>query len=303
MNANISELGKNLISILFTDLYNKNRDSYSLITKKCPGSLQEIVNSVLGESSGGGVKKVGYVNYVGDGIVRARGLSSAMIGEMVEVNDSIQGIVLNLEEDWVGVVLLGDWQRVEEGSQVVSTGRLASVDVGPAFLGRIVDAVAQPVDGKGSISSDSRRLVESVAPGIILRKSVCEPLQTGVVAIDALIPIGRGQRELIIGDRQTGKTAIVIDAIVNQVDSEVVCVYVAIGQKASSVSSVIATLDRVVAGFNEPKRGGAASDSGLNFFTGRPLDYTIVVAANADSAASLQYLAPYRYIFSRILYA
>jgi F-type H+-transporting ATPase subunit alpha len=311
-------------------------------TKKDAKKLRAIVDEVFGHVRAGRTtsatsvsgtprpfrrQSVGRVIYVGDGIARVKGLSRAMSGEVVEVGSGsrTKGLVLNLEEDWVGVVLLGDWQGIIEGDSVTATGRLAEVMVGPAFLGRVVDAGAIPIDGYSPISDGQgvpmscrglgTRLLESKAPGIILRQSVCEPLQTGVVAIDSLIPIGRGQRELIIGDRQTGKTSIVIDAILNQTDSRVVCVYVAVGQKASSVSSVIALLGRSRKTSQKIYDAPQKYDKDLKpgeeigqeqkeeedpkayldgkFFTGRPLDYTIVVAANADAPASMQYLAPY----------
>ncbi|MEM8503496.1 MAG: F0F1 ATP synthase subunit alpha [Cyanobacteria bacterium P01_D01_bin.1] len=213
---------------------------------------------------------VGTVLQVGDGIARIYGLDNTMAGELLEFEDGTIGIALNLEEDNVGAVMMGTGRQVLEGSTVKSTGKIASVPVGEAMLGRVVDTLGRPVDGKGDIETSESRLIESMAPGIIDRKSVYEPLQTGITAIDAMIPIGRGQRELIIGDRQTGKTAIAIDTILNQADQDVICVYVAIGQKASSVAQVIGVLE---------ERGA--------------LDYTVVVAANANDPAALQYLAPY----------
>ncbi len=213
---------------------------------------------------------VGTVLQVGDGIARIYGLEQAMAGELLEFEDGSIGIALNLEEDDVGAVLMGTGRGIEEGSSVKSTGRIAQVPVGDALIGRVVDALGRPLDGKGDISTSETRLLESMAPGIIARKSVCEPLQTGITAIDSMIPIGRGQRELIIGDRQTGKTAIAIDTILNQKTENVICVYVAIGQKASTVANIVNVL----------RERGA-------------LDYTIVVAANANDPASLQYLAPY----------
>ena len=216
------------------------------------------------------VSNVGTVLQVGDGIARIYGLENAMASELLEFEDGTIGIALNLEEDNVGAVLMGDGINIKEGSSVTATGKIASVPVGEAMLGRVVDALARPIDGKGDIQASESRLIDSPAPGIIARKSVYEPLQTGITAIDAMIPIGRGQRELIIGDRQTGKTAIAIDTILNQKSEDVVCVYVAIGQKASSVAQVVDVL----------RERGA-------------LDYTIVVAANANDPAPLQYLAPY----------
>ncbi|XFA71913.1 F0F1 ATP synthase subunit alpha [Thermosynechococcaceae cyanobacterium Okahandja] len=216
------------------------------------------------------VDNVGTVLQVGDGIARVYGLDKVMASELVEFEDGTVGIALNLEEDNVGVVLMGAGLGIEEGSTVRATGKIASIPVGDKVVGRVVDALMRPIDGKGEIEATATRLLESPAPGIVQRKSVCEPLQTGITAIDAMIPIGRGQRELIIGDRQTGKTAVAIDTILNQKGQDVICVYVAIGQKASSVAQVVNVL----------RERGA-------------LDYTIVVAANASDPAALQYLAPY----------
>mgnify|MGYP001791736269 CR=1 FL=1 len=216
------------------------------------------------------VSNVGTVLQVGDGIARIYGLEKAMAGELLEFEDGTVGIALNLEEDNVGAVLMGDGRAIQEGSSVTSTGKIAEIPVGDAMLGRVVDSLARPIDGKGDVQTTETRLIESPAPGIIQRKSVYEPLQTGITAIDAMIPVGRGQRELIIGDRQTGKTAIAIDTILNQKTEDVVCVYVAVGQKASSVAQIVDVL----------RERGA-------------LEYTIVVAANANDPAPLQYLAPY----------
>ena len=216
------------------------------------------------------IENVGTVLQVGDGIARVYGLEQAMAGELLEFEDKTVGIALNLENDNVGAVLMGTGLDILEGSAVRSTGKIAQVPVGDGFLGRVVNALAIPIDGKGDIASSESRLVESMAPGIITRKSVCEPVQTGITAIDAMIPIGRGQRELIIGDRQTGKTSVALDTIINQKTEDVICVYVAIGQKASSVASIVSTLE---------ERGA--------------LSYTIIVAANADDPATLQYIAPY----------
>ncbi len=216
------------------------------------------------------VSNVGTVLQIGDGIARIYGLQKAMAGELVEFEDGTEGIALNLEDDNVGVVLMGEALGVQEGSTVKATGKIASVPVGDAMLGRVVNPLGQPVDGNGEIATSDSRLIESLAPGIIKRKSVHEPMQTGITSIDAMIPIGRGQRELIIGDRQTGKTAIAIDTIINQKGQDVVCVYVAVGQKSASVAQVVEVL----------REKGA-------------LDYTIVVNASASEAAALQYLAPY----------
>nr|YP_009332940.1 ATP synthase CF1 alpha subunit [Membranoptera tenuis]AKL79196.1 ATP synthase CF1 alpha subunit [Membranoptera tenuis] len=218
------------------------------------------------------VANVGTVLQVSDGIARVYGLDEVMAGELLQFEDSDQtiGIALNLETDNVGVVLMGDGRNLLEGSSVKSTGQIAQIPVGDNFLGRVVNPLAKPIDGKGSPNTTETRLIESYAPGIIGRQSVCEPLQTGITAIDAMIPIGRGQRELIIGDRQTGKTAVALDTIINQKGQDVICVYVAIGQKASSVAQVVSVLE---------EKGA--------------LDYTIIVAANADDPATLQYIAPY----------
>ena len=216
------------------------------------------------------VSNVGTVLQVGDGIARIYGLDQAMAGELLEFEDGTVGIALNLEEDNVGAVLMGNGINIPEGSTVKATGKIAQVPVGDAMVGRIVDALGQPLDGKGEINTSESRLVESSAPGIIDRRSVYEPMQTGITAIDAMIPIGRGQRELIIGDRQTGKTAVAVDTIINQKGGDVICVYVAVGQKASTVAQVAGTLE----------------DKGA-------LDYTIIVAANANDPATLQWLAPY----------
>jgi F-type H+-transporting ATPase subunit alpha len=216
------------------------------------------------------VDNIGTVLQVGDGIARVYGLDQCMSGELLEFEDKTIGIALNLENDNVGVVLMGNGRQILEGSTVKSTGKIAQIPVGDAFLGRVVNALAMPIDGKGEIVPSDSRLVESMAPGIISRKSVCEPLQTGITSIDAMIPIGRGQRELIIGDRQTGKTSIAVDTIINQKTSEVVCVYVGIGQKASTVAQVVNVLEEKNA-----------------------MAYTIIVSASANDPATLQYIAPY----------
>jgi F-type H+-transporting ATPase subunit alpha len=214
----------------------------------------------------------GKVVQIGDGIARVSGLDRVMVGELVEFADKDKtiGIALNLEIGNVGVILMGAGRDIVEGTLVTATGKIAEVPVGDAFLGRVVDGLARPIDGKGGISSEEARLIETVAPGIIERKSVCEPVQTGITAIDSMIPIGRGQRELIIGDRQTGKSSVAIDTILNQKGEDVICVYVAIGQKASSVAAVCTALEG---------RGA--------------IGYTIIVSANADDPATLQYVAPY----------
>lgn len=216
------------------------------------------------------VSNVGTVLQVGDGIARIYGLEQVMAGELLEFEDGTVGIAQNLEEDNVGATLMGNGINIQEGSSVTATGKIAAIPVGDALIGRVVSALAEPIDGKGDIASSETRLIESMAPGIVERKSVYEPMQTGITAIDAMIPIGRGQRELIIGDRQTGKTTIAIDTILNQKGTGVICVYVAIGQKASTVAQIINVLQ---------ERGA--------------LDYTVVVAANASDPAALQFLAPY----------
>ena len=216
------------------------------------------------------VDDVGSVIEIGDGIAHIHGLDKAMAGELLDFGNDIYGLVLNLEQDNVGAVILGGETKIKEGSQVKRTGRIMQVPVGEAMIGRVVDALGRPIDGKGKIETTETRPVEYPAPGIADRKPVKEPLQTGIKAIDALVPIGRGQRELIIGDRQTGKTTIAADTIINQKGKDVICIYVAIGQKASTVARVVKTLE---------ERGA--------------MDYTIVVAATAADSSPLQYLAPY----------
>jgi F-type H+/Na+-transporting ATPase subunit alpha len=215
-------------------------------------------------------KSVGTVLTVGDGIARLWGLEDAMAGELLRFPGDIMGMVLNLEEDNVGAVLFGSDKNIKEGDRVERTERIASVPVGKAMIGRVVNAIGQPVDGKGPIGSDHFRNIEFTAPSVVERQPVKEPLQTGIKAIDSMIPIGRGQRELIIGDRQTGKTAIALDTIINQKGQNVVCVYVAIGQKESTVANVVSILEK----------NGA-------------MEYTIVVTASASESAPLQYIAPY----------
>ena len=235
----------------------------------------EEISSVIKEqiqkySTGFEVSDVGTVIQVADGIARIHGLEKAMQGELLEFPNEIYGMVLNLEEDNVGAVLLGDTSNINEGDTVKTTGRVVEVPVGDAMLGRVVNALGQPVDGKGPIETDKFRQIERVASGVISRKSVDTPLQTGIKAIDAMVPIGRGQRELIIGDRQTGKTAIAIDTIINQKGQGVNCIYVAIGQKASTVAGIVKTLEEYGA-----------------------MDYTTVVVSTASELAPLQYIAPY----------
>lgn len=216
------------------------------------------------------VSDVGTVIQVADGIARIHGLAKAMQGELLEFPGDVYGMVLNLEEDNVGAVLLGDKKNISEGDTVKTTGKVVEVPVGDALTGRVVNALGQPIDGKGPITSDTFRRIERVAHGVIERKSVDTPLQTGIKAIDAMIPIGRGQRELIIGDRQTGKTSIAVDTIINQKGQNVHCIYVAIGQKASTVASIVKTFE----------------DYGA-------MDYTTVVVSTASDLAPLQYIAPY----------
>src|SRR3982750_1576049 len=216
------------------------------------------------------VSETGSVISVGDGIARLYGLENVMAGELVEFGPDTVGIALNLEEDQVGAVLLGDYSGVKEGDQVKRTGRIMSIPVGDAMVGRVVNALGQPIDGKGPIASSATIALERIAPGVVDRQPVKQPLQTGIKAIDAMVPIGRGQRELIIGDRQTGKTTVALDTIINQRGQDVICIYVAIGQKRSTVAQVVRTLE---------EHGAMA--------------YSIVVAATASDPAPMQYIAPY----------
>jgi F-type H+-transporting ATPase subunit alpha len=216
------------------------------------------------------VAETGSVISVGDGIARIYGLENVMAGELIEFKGGVSGIALNLEEDQVGAVLLGDYTHIKEGDEVRRTGRIMSIPVGDAMIGRVVDALGNPIDGKGPIASTHYNPIERLAPGVVDRQGVKEPLQTGIKAIDAMIPIGRGQRELIIGDRQTGKTTVAIDTIINQKGGDVICIYVAIGQKRSTVAQVVKSLEE----------NGAMA-------------YSIVVAATASDPAPMQYLAPY----------
>lgn len=216
------------------------------------------------------VSEVGTVITVGDGICRIYGMQNAMAGELVKFSNGVSGMVLNLEEDNIGCVILGPYTDIQEGDEVKRTGRIMEVPVGEALIGRVVNPLGEPLDGKGPIKTETFRAVESPAPGVVKRRSVHEPLQTGLKAIDALVPIGRGQRELIIGDRQTGKTAVAIDTIINQKGKGVICIYVAIGQKASTVAGVVHRLEQYGA-----------------------MDYSIVVSATASEPAPLLYIAPY----------
>ncbi|MBC2214621.1 F0F1 ATP synthase subunit alpha [Listeria welshimeri] len=216
------------------------------------------------------VSDVGTVTYIGDGIARAHGLDNAMAGELLEFSNGVMGMAQNLETNDVGIIILGPYTEIREGDEVRRTGKIMEVPVGEALIGRVVNSLGQPVDGLGPIETTGTRPIEAVAPGVMQRQSVNEPLQTGIKAIDALVPIGRGQRELIIGDRQTGKTSVAIDTILNQADQDMICIYVAIGQKESTVRNAVETL----------RHHGA-------------LDYTIVVTAAASQPAPLLYLAPY----------
>jgi F-type H+-transporting ATPase subunit alpha len=235
----------------------------------------EEITRILREQLGGfgaaiDVAEVGTVLTVGDGIARIHGLERCMAGELLELPHGVMGIALNLEEDSVGAVLLGEYNRIGEGDQVRRTKRIMSVPVGEALVGRVVNPLGQPIDGKGAIASSGFNPIERIAPGVVERQGVKEPLQTGLKAIDAMVPIGRGQRELIIGDRQTGKTALALDTIINQKGKDVVCIYVAIGQKQSTIAQVVHTLEEFGA-----------------------LEYTIVVAASASDPAPFLFVAPY----------
>ena len=236
-----------------------------------PAEISNIIKTQIENyKSRAEMSETGKVILVGDGIARVYGLTSCMAGELLEFEDGSFGMAQNLEEETVSVAVLSNKNNIREGSSVKRTGRVLSVPVGNGFLGRVVNALGEPIDGRGEIQSDGRRPIESEAPGIIERKSVCVPLQTGIKAIDSMIPIGRGQRELIIGDRQTGKTEIAIDTIINQKNTGVICIYVAIGQKSSSVAQIAGELTR----------NGA-------------MGYTIIVSATAAESAPLQYIAPY----------
>ncbi len=215
-------------------------------------------------------RSVGTVHSVGDGIALAEGLADVKASELVEFSNGVRGVALNLEPDNVGIVIMGDYTEIEEGDEVRATGLIASVPVGDALIGRVVDSLGNPLDGKGPINTTKRRPIERIAPGIIERKEVDTPVQTGIVSIDAMFPIGRGQRELIIGDRQTGKTAIALDTIVNQKGQNMICIYVAIGQRVGQLAQVVATLENYGA-----------------------MEYTVVVVAGASDPAPLQYFAPY----------
>ena len=236
-----------------------------------PEEISSVIKEqIKGYSAKLDVSEVGTVIQVGDGIARVYGLDNAMSGELLEFENGVYGMAQNLEEDNVGVVILGSDEGIKEGSSVKLTGRVAEVPVGDALIGRVVNALGQPIDEKGPINTTKARPIERVAPGVSTRKSVDVPLQTGIKAIDAMVPIGRGQRELVIGDRQTGKTAICIDTIINQKGKNCICIYVAIGQKASTVARIVNTLEKTGA-----------------------MDYSIVVSSTASDSATLQYIAPY----------
>jgi len=233
--------------------------------------ISELIKARIANfDAGSEARNTGTVVSVTDGIVRIHGLADVRYGEMIEFPGSLFGLALNLEQDSVGAVVLGEYKGISEGTSCKATGRILEVPVGPELLGRVVDALGNPIDGKGPLNAKQTAPIERVAPGVIYRKSVSQPVQTGLKAIDSMVPVGRGQRELIIGDRQTGKTAVAIDAIINQKGTGVKCIYVAIGQKQSSIANVVRKLEE----------HGA-------------LGHTIVVAASASTPAAMQYLAPY----------
>ncbi|BAX59279.1 MULTISPECIES: F0F1 ATP synthase subunit alpha [Burkholderia cepacia complex] len=236
-----------------------------------PSEISELIKSrIQGLEASADVRNQGTVISVTDGIVRIHGLSDVMQGEMLEFPGNTFGLALNLERDSVGAVILGEYEHISEGDVVKTTGRILEVPVGPELVGRVVDALGNPIDGKGPVNAKLTDAIEKIAPGVIWRKSVSQPVQTGIKSIDAMVPIGRGQRELIIGDRQCGKTAVALDAIINQKGKDLICIYVAIGQKASSIMNVVRKLEETGA-----------------------MEYTIVVAATASDSAAMQYLAPY----------
>ena len=239
----------------------------SIKTEEISSLIKEQLKNYKNELS---VDEVGTVTYVGDGIARANGLENAMASELLEFQDGTFGVAQNLESDDVGIIILGNYDKIREGDTVKRTGRIMEVPVGEAMIGRVVNSLGQPVDGQGDIKTDKTRPIESPAPGVMQRKSVFEPLQTGLKSVDSLVPIGRGQRELIIGDRKTGKTSIAIDTILNQKDEDMICIYVAIGQKESTIRAQVETL----------RKHGA-------------MDYTIVVEAGPSQPAPMLYFAPY----------
>lgn len=236
-----------------------------------PSEISELIKAKIQNLPGAGqVRTQGTVVSVTDGICRVHGLADVMQGEMLEFPGNTFGMALNLERDSVGAVVLGDYEHITEGDAVKTTGRILEVPVGPELIGRVVNSLGHPIDGKGPINAKETDKIEKVAPGVIWRKSVSQPVQTGLKSIDAMVPVGRGQRELIIGDRQTGKTAVAIDAIINQKGKDLICIYVAIGQKASSIMNVVRKLEEFGA-----------------------MEYTIVVAASASESAAMQFIAPY----------
>jgi len=236
-----------------------------------PSEISEIIKEkISGANLAAEATDQGTVVTVTDGICKIHGLSDVMQGEMLEFPNNTFGLALNLERDSVGAVILGDYEQIAEGDVVKCTGKILEVPVGAELIGRVVNALGQPIDGKGEVKAKETGPIERIAPGVIARKSVSQPLQTGLKAIDSMVPIGRGQRELIIGDRQTGKTALAIDTIINQKGEDVICIYVAIGQKASSIKNVVRALEE----------NGA-------------MEFTIVVAAAASESAAMQYLSPY----------
>ncbi|HBK56325.1 MAG TPA: F0F1 ATP synthase subunit alpha, partial [Xanthomonadales bacterium] len=240
-------------------------------TQLNPSEISELIKTRIEKAQlGAEARNQGTLTSVSDGIVRVHGLADVMQGEMIELPNDTFALALNLERDSVGAVVLGDYEHLREGDTAKTTGRILEVPVGPGLLGRVVDALGRPIDGKGAIDAIATAPVEKVAPGVIWRKSVSQPVQTGYKSVDSMIPIGRGQRELIIGDRQTGKTALAVDAIINQKGTGIKCIYVAIGQKASSIASVVRKLEE----------NGAMA-------------HTIVVAATASESAAMQYISAY----------
>src|ERR1043165_2192136 len=236
-----------------------------------PSEISELIKSKIQNLQVAAEKRTeGTVISVTDGICRVHGLTDVMQGEMLEFPGGTQGLALNLERDSVGAVVLGAYEHISEGDTVKATGRILEVPVGPELIGRVVNSLGQPIDGKGPITAKMTEPIEKVAPGVIWRKSVSQPVQTGLKSIDAMVPVGRGQRELIIGDRQTGKTAVAVDTIINQKGKDLICVYVAVGQKASTIANVVRKLEEFGA-----------------------MAYTIVVAASASDPAAMQYIAPY----------
>ncbi|MDP2975785.1 MAG: F0F1 ATP synthase subunit alpha, partial [Anaerolineales bacterium] len=237
------------------------------LIKQITSELKQQIDSYTPEI---GISDIGTVTEAGDGIARVSGLGNVKSQELVQFQNGVMGIAFNLERASVGVIIMGDYSEIGEGMTVRSTGRIASVPVGDGLIGRVVNALGEPIDGRGAIKFSGYRPIERIAPGVVQRQDVDTPVQTGIKAIDSMIPIGRGQRELIIGDRQTGKTAIAIDTIINQKGKDLVCIYVAIGQKKAAVARSVALLERAGA-----------------------MEHTIVVVASADEAAALQYIAPY----------